>query len=144
MRAAEKNRIIKLRKSGRSMAEIADELGLSRNTVKSFCRRQGLTGDPQAMPEISATDEPTEKTCQYCGKPMLVYPGRKEKKYCSDSCRLRAWNGRLGDECLCLAGMREYTCPVCGTVFYAYPNRKRKYCSHDCYVEARFGGAACD
>ena len=35
------------------------------------------------------------------------------------------------------------TCPSCGSTFYAYGNRNRKYCSHECYVEARFGGAAC-
>ena len=142
MTTDEKNKIISLRRSGMSMAEVADELGLSRNTVKSFCRRQGLTGDAETMPAVTITDTPFEKTCQCCGKPMVVYPGRKEKKFCSDKCRLRAWNSSLGKTRL--DGMLEYSCPACGKVFYAYPNRKRKYCSHDCYVEARFGGAVCD
>ena len=40
--------------------------------------------------------------------------------------------------------MYEYTCPTCGSTFYAYGNRSRKYCSHECYIAARFGGAVCD
>lgn len=142
MKTDEKNKIVSLRKEGRSMTEIADELGLSRNTVKSFCRRHGLTGDAQSMPEVSITDAPIEKNCLCCGKPMLVLPGRKERKYCSDACRMHAWNTSLGQTRL--NGMLEYSCPACGKAFYAYPTRKRKYCSHECYVESRFGGAVCD
>ena len=74
MTADEKNAIIKLRKAGRSLTEIADETGVSRNTVKSFCRRQGLTGDTEAP----ITDAAQERFCRFCGKPMAVYPGRKE------------------------------------------------------------------
>ena len=35
----EKSRLIAMRKAGRSYTEIADELGISKNTVKTFCRR---------------------------------------------------------------------------------------------------------
>ena len=142
MKTDEKNKIITLRREGHSMTEIADQLGLSRNTVKSFCRRNGLTGDAESIPMMTITDEPSEKLCQCCGKPMVQYPGRKEKKFCSDKCRLRFWNGNLG--ATQLSGMLAYKCPTCGKAFYAYPGRNRKYCSHGCYVEARFGGAACD
>jgi UDP-N-acetylmuramate-alanine ligase len=34
-------------------------------------------------------------------------------------------------------------CPVCGGTFYAYTSRNRKYCSVDCYIAGRFGGAVC-
>lgn len=33
-----------------------------------------------------------------------------------------------------------FTCPECGKEFTAYGNAKRKYCSHDCYIAARFKG----
>ena len=131
MKENEKNRIIAMRSEGRSLSDIADTLGISRNTVKSFCRRNGLTG----------TDEPAERTCQCCGKPMTVCPGHREKRFCSDRCRQRAWNRSLGETQL--AGMREYACPACGKPFYAYPGRQRKYCSRTCYFETRFGGAVC-
>ena len=138
MTADEKNAIIKLRKAGRSLTEIADETGVSRNTVKSFCRRQGLT----ASTDAPITDAPLEKACRFCGKPMAVYPGRKEKKFCSDACRNKYWNTHLGETRR--AAMLEHTCPACGKTFYAYGIRNRKYCSHECYVAARFGGAVCE
>lgn len=142
MTVDEKNRIIMLRTSGRSLTEIAEETGISRNTVKSFCRRQGLTGDTIANPKVAVTDSSTVKPCQCCGKAMTLYPGHRERKFCSDKCRLHYWNTHLGKTRL--TGMVEYTCPVCGELFYAYPNRQRKYCSHACYIEARFGGAVCE
>ena len=41
----EKNEIALLRKAGRSMNDIADELKLSRNTVKSFQDQHKLSAD---------------------------------------------------------------------------------------------------
>ena len=139
MTTDEKNRIVNMRRDGRSLTEIADALGLSRNTVKSFCRRNGLTVD---MPELIITDEPCEKPCQFCGQPVMQSPGRREKKFCSDTCRTKFWNAHIGK--IKRDAMQEYRCPACGGIFYAYDNRHRKYCSHECYIEARFGGAACN
>lgn len=31
-------------------------------------------------------------------------------------------------------------CPVCKKPFTVYGNANRKYCSHECYIEDRFGG----
>ena len=31
-------------------------------------------------------------------------------------------------------------CPVCKKTFTVYGNANRKYCSHECYIEDRFGG----
>ena len=138
MTADEKNRILILRKAGRSLTEIADETGISRNTVKSFCRRQGL----RDTPDTPITDAAQEKTCRFCGKPMMVYPGRKEKKFCSDACRNKYWNTHIGETRR--AAMLEHTCPACGKTFYAYGIRNRKYCSHECYIVARFGGTVCE
>ena len=33
-----------------------------------------------------------------------------------------------------------FTCQECGKEFTAYGNAKRKYCSHSCYIAARFKG----
>ena len=142
MTAEEKNQIVQLRKAGKSLTQIAEETGITRNTVKTFCRRNGLTGDVDAMPELIITDEPFEKPCQCCGKPVLQTPGRKEKRFCSDDCRTRYWNRHLGE--LKRPAMTVCTCPVCGSEFYAYRNRNRRYCSHECYIQERFGGVACN
>lgn len=45
----------------------------------------------------------------------------------------------------CASGYAAYVCPNCGQSFTAYGNSHRKYCSHECYVTARFkGGEARD
>lgn len=42
MTTEQKDRIIALRNSGRSYAEIAQKLGLGKSTVSNFCLRKGL------------------------------------------------------------------------------------------------------
>lgn len=42
----EKDQIIQMRKNGVSCTKIGRALGLSENTVKTFCRRNGLIGAP--------------------------------------------------------------------------------------------------
>ena len=37
-------------------------------------------------------------------------------------------------------GVYTFICPECGKEFTAYGNAKRKYCSHVCYIAARFKG----
>ena len=34
--------------------------------------------------------------------------------------------------------MYPFTCTRCGKEFLSYGNQTRKYCSHDCYIRARF------
>jgi len=94
------------------------------------------------MPEAIIPEADTEKTCLNCGKPVMQTPGRKEKKFCCDHCRNVWWNSHLS--LVKRRAMYEFVCPGCGKTFYAYGNRNRKYCSHECYVQDRFGGAACD
>ena len=134
MTPEEKNRLYALRKAGRSYTEIADEMGISKNTVKTVCRRIGLTPPPADRVPVQTAD----RTCPYCGKPLVQIPGRKEKKYCSDTCRNRWWNSHM--DLVKRNAVYEYTCPTCGTAFTAYGNRHRKYCCHECYIADRFGG----
>ncbi len=138
----ERNEITRLRKAGKSINEIADELNMSRNTVKSFCRRNNMTGPSEKKPEIILPKNEETKLCLYCGKPLVHIPGRRRKKFCNDSCRNHYWNIHVGD--VKRKAMYEYTCPACGNTFYAYGNQNRKYCSHKCYIKDRFGGAACE
>jgi len=35
-------------------------------------------------------------------------------------------------------GNLTMTCARCGKEFTSYGNKNRKYCSHDCYIKARF------
>lgn len=72
------------REKGMSYKEIADALALSINTIKTFCKRNGLGG---VRTVTNAVDEVMVKACECCGKPVGQNPGRKQKKFCSDSCR---------------------------------------------------------
>ena len=132
MTPEEKNRLYALRKAGRSYTEIADEMGISKNTVKTYCRRTGLTPADEIGADAQVPKHTADKFCLYCGKPVVQIPGRKEKKFCSDICRNRWWNSHM--DLVARKAMYEYTCPTCGNTFSAYGNRKRKYCSHDCYT----------
>ena len=110
--------IVEYRKEGLGYKKISRLTGICESTIKTFCHRNGC-----------------------CGKPIIQYPGRKEKKFCSDSCRNRWWNSHL--HLVKRKAMYDFVCPTCGKSFSAYGNRNRKYCSHECYIEARFGGATC-
>ena len=82
-----KHEIVKLnqmRLRGEPPSVIARELGLSINTVKSYIHRH---------PNIGNTIK-----CQWCEKPVLQSAGRKEKKFCSDRCRITYWNHRYRRE----------------------------------------------
>jgi len=129
----QKTRISELRTEGYSCKRIAQELGLSENTVKSFCRRNKTMDGTVEKPKATA-----EHVCLQCGVPVMQTEGRKEKKFCSDRCRNKWWNSHLSE--VKRKAMYEYTCPNCKKTFMAYGNRNRKYCSHECYINDRFGG----
>ena len=69
MTTEQKNRVTALRKAGIGYTKIAREVGISENTVKSYCRRNGLASSPAQPSE----NEPREKSCQMCGKPFMQY-----------------------------------------------------------------------
>ena len=136
----EKSRIAEMRRDGIGYKKIAQALGLSEGTVKTFCHRNGMAGSSAEAPEISGTSM-SQKPCKCCGTMVPQIPGRKEKKFCSDDCRNQWWNKHLGE--IKRKAMTDYVCPTCGKSFSAYGNRNRKYCSHECYIADRFGGAQC-
>ncbi|KIR03816.1 Zinc-finger protein [Lachnospiraceae bacterium TWA4] len=123
----QKEQILLLRAKGLGYIKIANEIGISENTVKSFCRR-----NQQRVKR-------RENCCEHCGKPLIQISGRKKKRFCSDVCRNKWWNSHL--DIVKRKAIYQYTCPNCGKSFEVYGNRHRKYCCHECYVEYRFGGS---
>ena len=65
MTDAQKEKIRFWRMEGLGYGTIAARLGLSENTVKSFCRRNNLTG-------VAAKETPT--TCRHCGADLSLSP----------------------------------------------------------------------
>ena len=117
-----------LRAQGMGYGAIARKVGISENTVKSFCRRN-------AQKEVTGADE---HQCLCCGAPVAQNTGRKEKKFCSDKCRNKWWNAHLDK--VDRRVIREVICANCGRTFSVYGRTERKYCSHACYIQHRFGG----
>jgi len=120
MTSEEKKEIIKLSNQGLGYTKIAGTLNLSCNTVKTFLRRE--KGKEQRF-------------CLQCGKPINTTAAKKEKKFCSDKCRLSWWNEHRTE------GNKKafyvVTCKHCGKEFRAYSTSKRLYCSRGCYADAR-------
>ena len=126
MKGEQKQRLIALRRSGAGYGQIADALEIPINTVKSFCRRHGLSS--AAKPSV----------CEQCGRTIEQNPGRKRKRFCSVLCRNKWWNTHL--ELVKRKAVYTFICPNCGKEFRVYGNSHRKFCSHACYIEYRFGG----
>ena len=87
MTNVERDYIIRYRQAGKSCAEIARILGLSANTVKSFCQRNSIV--PIAPNTQASLPTLSETVCLCCGEKVTQQPHRKPKRFCSDACRLR-------------------------------------------------------
>lgn len=137
MTDTQKDRIRQMKADGFGYIKIARELGLPENTVKSFCRREGLN----AAADTAGLPVDGEKgICLCCGVQVKQNPGRKMKKFCSDKCRNKWWNSH--QDRVKRRAHYEFVCACCKKPFTAYGNAGRKYCSHACYVADRFGGGA--
>ncbi len=137
MTEKQKIQIKNLRDEGYGYIKISQTLGISVNTVKSFCRRKNLTGI--TVREVSITPlADGNHFCRNCGKEVEQSPGRKQKKFCSDKCRMQWWNSHL--DRVNRKANYDFVCPHCKKAFVAYGNSGRKYCSHACYIADRFGG----
>lgn len=119
-----KEQIFGLRAKGYGAKKISRVLGVSLNTVKSTLRRLG---------EASADTG----FCKNCGK-EIDNSGGHRKAFCCDRCRSEWWNKRRSS--LAKAGGGKKTCAYCGREFSSYSHKGQKYCSHECYIKARYHG----
>ena len=110
-----------LRLKGYQPSAIAVVLGIPPGTVRSYIHRH---------PDI-----PNTKSCKHCGKAVLQNAVGKEKKFCSDKCRMAWWNSH--QDSVNRKAYYTLTCKNCGKEFESYGNKKRKYCSRECYTAAR-------
>ena len=68
----QQEKIRRLRLNGAGYTKVANELGMSKETVKSFCRRNGLAGKAEDM---SAKQKEKEGVvCCNCRKPLEQIP----------------------------------------------------------------------
>ena len=128
--------VIKLRTAGNSYGSIARTVGISLNTVKSFCRRNNITENADAPVPVILTGEIT--LCENCGLEIRQIAKRKKKRFCCDKCRNEWWNKNLDK--VQRKTVYGFKCSHCGKAFSIYGDSRRKYCSHECYIADRFGG----
>ena len=129
----QKQLIETMRKQGISYIRIAESLGVSENTIKSYCQRNNL-GGIRAGSDTRAAD--VRFYCKQCGTRLNQVTGHKPRKFCSDSCRLAWWKSH--PERIEQKAIYTFSCSGCGEEFTAYGNTHRKYCSHACYIASRF------
>ncbi|MBD5524782.1 MAG: RNA polymerase subunit sigma-70 [Lachnospiraceae bacterium] len=136
MTDAQAAQIKEMRLNGMGYRAIADALGLSRDIVRNHCKAKGMGGYVAAT--VRNMQEWAEKSgiCICCGKEIAQQGNGRPRKFCSEKCRRQWWKAHPEE------GNRKamYTkvCARCGKEFTAYGNGHRKYCSHDCYIKARF------
>lgn len=136
MTEMQKQQIKGYRDCGYGYKRIAQMMGISPNTVKSFCRRNDINGNTAIEPSVALTGETT--VCENCGREIQQIAKQKKKRFCCDKCRNAWWNSHLDQ--VKRKAVYEFRCPHCGKEFHIYGDRRRKYCSHECYIADRFKG----
>ena len=141
MTREQREEIRRLRDCCEGYKRIGAILGLSVNTVKSFCQRENAKQSAlcpvntdrchAGLPQENVTGE---TGCLRCGKPVAQIPGRRKWIFCSDACRMGYWRNLARP----VDGIRR--CTGCGKVLLGH-DRSRKYCRHAYYIAHRFGAA---
>ena len=113
------NEIQRLRQEGYGYVRIAQMLGLSENSVKSFCRRHPLPVDDSR--------KQAEGMCPQCGTKV-----DSRHRFCSDACRAGWYESHSSDEQDILR-----LCKTCGKPFEPR-HPKQVYCSKQCFYNDRY------
>ena len=119
-----------LRENGAGYGSIAVQLGVSISTIKTFCRRNNLQ-----RKDVEDFKKGQGKYCRHCGHDITQQSMSTKRRYCSDQCRHAWWKAHDYPK-----KHTFYTiiCAHCGESFQSYGNINRKYCSHKCYISARY------
>jgi predicted nucleic acid-binding Zn ribbon protein len=115
MTTREANLIERYRQEGMGAKKIAAELKLPLNTIKSYLRRHPA--------------EEADLYCLQCGKAIKQLRGTREKKFCSDKCRLDWWHKHQEQ---LQRKTTEQVCAFCGKTFATH-KKDQRFCSRLCY-----------
>lgn len=132
MTGAQMHNVQVMRRQGLSPTQIAENLGMSVNTVKSYCRRNNLSATSK-----DTGNKENKEHCKCCGKRVPQTTGRKQKLFCSDACRYRWWNKNRQQASR--RSLEVKHCHHCGRLFASYPRLQQRYCCHACYIRSRYG-----
>ena len=140
MTPVQKETVYNLRLQGLGYKAIARELLLSVDAVKSYCKRHHLTGPPEAVQKNVQVIEEQHGLCPHCKQPIRQKKRGRSKLFCCDDCRYAWWKAHPEISSKSETALYPYTCEYCRKKCTTYGNKNRKYCSHDCYIKARFWG----
>ena len=126
----QKEKIKEMRSAGCGYSVIAAETGLSKDSVKAYCRSHNLGG----VKSYVESHNVSHGTCLVCGRKFIQNPTRKEKKFCSDSCQMKWWNSH--PELVNRRNMYSLVCGYCGQTFFS-KNPNQKFCTRLCYANAK-------
>lgn len=134
----QRKQIYLLRKSGLGYQAIGKAIGLSRDSVRSFCRSHGMSGVTGISEDIRRRIKSGE-LCMYCaGKIKKAETGRPAK-FCCDECRRAYWKIHRNEGKHSMKATYTMECKYCHQIFESYGNKHRKYCCHEHYIYDRFG-----
>ena len=129
----QRQQIISMRQRGATYVEIGAAVGMPSGTVKTYCWRRGIV---PIGPKEKARSIPPER-CLNCGKRLQQEPKKKPRKFCCVRCCETWWNNnRMSFES---KSRCHIFCAYCGTEFEKYKNSAKRYCSHQCYINNRYG-----
>lgn len=132
MTEEQKIKIRILREQNLTFTKIAEQTGISRNTIKSFMYRETTKNEALQNKDV----------CLHCGKILSQLPKTKPRKFCCESCRTAYWNTHRH---LSKHNNTAFiVCAYCGKSFHSNGRKNRKYCCRRCYINARFGEASHD
>ena len=129
----QKKAIRQLREAGLGYKSISTNTGMSIGAIRAFIKKGGI--------EVQKP-KPVGGVCPNCGKTITSIPGRKKRRFCSKECGLEWWHQH--EALLNRKAVYSIVCPSCGKRFTSYGHSNRKYCSHECYINARFRGVSHD
>ena len=115
MNKAEIETVERLRREGKGLSAIAQETGISINTIKSHCSRHGIPA-PRLI-----------RTCLFCNIEI-----KTKDHFFSDACRAEWYESHSSDEQDILR-----LCKTCGKPFEPH-QPKQVYCSKQCFYNDRY------
>ncbi|WP_243128893.1 RNA polymerase subunit sigma-24 [Clostridium novyi] len=130
----QKEKIKQLRQQGIGYKQIANEIGLSRDSVRGYCRKHGLDGFGEELAmkhKMLMQEEFIYILCLQCGKEIKQNATGRKRKYCSMECK-RLWD-KIHRKAF------ELKCSYCGKEFKSLGIKHLKYCSRTAILKIGFG-----
>lgn len=134
----QRKQIYLLRKSGLGYKAISKATGVSRDSVRSFCKTRGMDGYVGEKGVIRQKIKNGE-LCMYCAGEINKAATGRPAKFCCNECRRAYWKIHRSEVKRSCEATYIMECKYCHETFESYGNKHRKYCCHEHYIYDRFG-----